>query len=160
MTSSQKIKQEFIQDYGEAYHSFGLPVLMGRIVGLLLFVDSPISLTNIASELGMSKGPVSQIMRRLKEHNLINRIWVPGDRKDYYQADPNIFRNAFFNYVTQIKGNLKLSNKYKKLAKDNNLQNSAEFKKRIDEMNKFYDLMIKHHNQFLDEWKEYKKSLK
>jgi len=91
---------------------------------------------------------------------LINCIWVPGDRKDYYQADPNIFRNAFFNYVTQIKGNLKLSNKYKKLAKDNNLQNSAEFKKRIDEMNKFYDLMIKHHNQFLDEWKEYKKSLK
>ena len=159
MTSSQKIKQEFIQDFGEAYHSFGLPVLMGRIVGLLLFVDSPISLTNIASELGMSKGPVSQIMRRLKDHKLINRVWVPGDRKDYYQADPNIFRNAFKNYITQIQGNLKLSTKYIKLLDDNNIENSAAFKRRIEKMNKFYDLMIKHHNQFLDDWKEYKRSL-
>lgn len=159
MTSPQKIKQEFIQDYGEAYHAFGLPVLMGRIVGLLLFIDSPISLTDIASELGMSKGPVSQIMRRLKDHNLINRVWVPGDRKDYYQADPNIFRNAFKNYINQIKGNLKLSDKYIQLMKDNDLENSESFKKRIKIMNKFYDLMIKHHNQFLDEWQEYKKSL-
>ena len=158
MASSQKIKQEFIQDYGEAYHSFGLPVLMGRIVGLLLFVDSPISLTDIASELGMSKGPVSQIMRRLKDHNLITRIWVHGDRKDYYQADPNIFSNAFQNYVSQIKGNLDLSKKYIQLMKDNDLENSTNFKKRIDKMNKFYELMIKHHHQFLEEWENSKNS--
>lgn len=156
MASLQKIKQEFIQDYGEAYHAFGLPVLMGRIVGLLLFVDGPISLTDIASELGMSKGPVSQIMRRLKEHNLINRVWVHGDRKDYYQADPNIFSNAFQNYVSQIKGNLDLSKKYIQLMKDNNLENSTNFKKRIDKMNKFYELMINHHHQFLEEWENSK----
>ena len=159
MTSSKKIKQEFIQDFGEAYHSFGLPVLMGRIVGLLIFIDEPISLTDIASELGMSKGPVSQIMRRLKDHKLINRVWVPGDRKDYYQADSNIFRNAFKNYVTQIQGNLKLSKKYIKLLDENNIDNSEAFKKRIEIMNKFYNLMIAHHNQFLDDWAEYKKSL-
>jgi len=159
MTISQQIKQKFIQDFGEAYHAFGLPVLMGRIVGLLLFVETPISLTDIAAELGMSKGPVSQIMRRLKDHNLINRVWVPGDRKDFYQADPNIFRNAFNNYITQIKGNLKLSNKYIQLLDDNNIENSEAFKKRVEIMNKFYDLMIKHHNQFLDEWAEYKKTL-
>ncbi len=158
MKSSKKIQQEFIQDYGEAYHSFGLPVLMGRIVGLLLFVDSPISLTDIAAELGMSKGPVSQIMRRLKDHNLINRVWVPGDRKDYYQADTDIFSNAFINYVSQIKGNLLLSKKYLKLLKDNNVENSARFKSRIEKMNKFYELMIKHHKLFLKEWEIYKKS--
>ena len=150
------LKQEFIQDFGEAYHRNGLPTLMGRIVGLLLFVNEPITLDEITKQLNVSKGPVSQVMRRLRDHNLIQRIWIPGDRKDYYQAEPDIFGNAFRNQISLIKQNLELVDKYKaKLKTDSDFEVDV-FTARIEEMNQFYRLMKDHYMRFQSEWAELK----
>ena len=146
------VKQHFIQDFGEAYVAFGLPRLMGRIVGLLLYNSTPTSLDDIAAQLEMSKGPVSQIMRRLRDHNLIQRIWVPGDRKDY-QADPAIFSHEFRNQISLIKGNLKLAEKYCDLIEQTEPENN-HFRSRMSEMRDFYSLMIDHYNRFITEWEE------
>lgn len=150
------LKKEFIQDYGAGYQMFGLPMLMGRIVGLLLYLGKPISLPDITKELGVSKGPVSQICRRLLDHNLIQRAWKPGSRKDYYQAHPNIFGNAFLNRLALQKKNLELAQKYQQLYRKSNSDDTAEFKKKIDEMEAFYNLMIEHYQKFYDEWMETK----
>lgn len=99
MNNITTIKQRFIQEFGEAYIHYGLPKLMGRIVGLLLFSGKAISLDEITTELNVSKGPVSQIMNRLRDHNLIERVWIPGDRKDYYKPHDEIFGNAFRNQM-------------------------------------------------------------
>jgi len=148
------LKQEFIQDYGEGYHHFGLPKLMGRIVGLLLFEGKPLTLDYITSELNVSKGPVSQITRRLRDHALIQRKWVPGDRKDYYETADDIFGKAFINRISLMKSNLELAEKYcKKLSENSNDEDITLFKKNMDDMKSFYSLMIKHYNNFLEEWK-------
>jgi DNA-binding transcriptional regulator GbsR (MarR family) len=146
------LKKEFIQDYGAGYQMFGLPALMGRIVGLLLYHGKPISLPDITRELGVSKGPVSQICRRLLDHNLIQRVWKPGSRKDYYQAHPNIFGNAFMNHFSLQKKNLELAQKFQSALAENDGDESAAFKKNMDEMAAFYELMIKHHMAFYHEW--------
>ena len=146
------IKQEFIQDFGEAYHRNGLPTLMGRIVGLLLFMNKPITLDEITEQLNVSKGPVSQVMRRLREHHLIQRIWIHGDRKDYYQAESDIFGNAFGNQVSLMKQNLFLADKYKsKLSKVND-SDLDSFATRIEEMDQFYKLMKNHFIRFQADW--------
>ena len=153
MPVDSSLKQEFIQDFGEAYHHSGLPKLMGRIVGLLLFERKPLSLDYITQELNVSKGPVSQISRRLKEHNLIQRKWVPGNRKDFYETAPYIFGKAFLNRISLMKSNLSLAEKYK--TKFSTIDNNGEmdsFKESIDEMTEFYRMMIKHFNNFLEEW--------
>jgi len=151
------IKQEFIQDFGEAYYRNGLPTLMGRIVGLLLLVNRPISLDEITKQLNVSKGPVSQVMRRLRDHHLIQRIWIPGDRKDYYQAESDIFGNAFHNQVSLMKQNLALADKYKSKLKNSNDSDLDSFSERIEEMEQFYQLMDIHFSRFQDEWNEQKK---
>jgi len=150
------IKQEFIQDFGEAYQLFGLPKLMGRIVGLLLYVNRPISLDEITSQLNVSKGPVSQIIRRLRDHNLIQRIWVPGDRKDYYQPEADIFGNAFKNHIGLMKRNLELAQKYQAKLKSSKEEENAQFKERIEEMHQFYKMMLEYFNQFLVDWQKQK----
>lgn len=146
------LKKEFIQDFGAGYQMFGLPVLMGRIVGLLLYWGKPISLPDITKELGVSKGPASQICRRLLDHNLIQRVWKPGSRKDYYQAHPNIFGNAFLNRLALEKKNLELARKFQGLLNENGSDETAEFKNNIDEMAAFYTLMIAHYQDFHAEW--------
>ncbi len=149
---AQQIKQQFIQDYGEAYQHFGLPKLMGRIVGLLLFIDSPVSLDDITQELNVSKGPVSQIVNRLREHNLVERVWVPGDRKDYYKPHRNIFSNAFHNHMMAQKKNLELAKRYQELIACDDAAELSGFCRNIAEMREFYEKMQEAYQKFLDEW--------
>lgn len=147
----KNLEQEFIQDFGEAYHRNGLPTLMGRIVGLLLYVESPISLDEVTKRLNVSKGPVSQVMRRLREHHLIQRVWVPGDRKDYYQAEADIFGNAFNNQMTLMHQNLELARKYRS---NTQVDSGSKFYERMQEMNRFYELMEEHFRDFQGAWQE------
>ena len=147
------LKQEFIQDYGLGYQSFGLPRLMGKVVGLLLYHDAPLSLDDITEELHVSKGPVSQIMRRLRDHNLVRRIWVPGSRRDHYQAEPDIFGQAFANHAALQNQNLALARKYTQQISTDEQETPPTFARRMDEMERFYSLMNKHFENFLEEWK-------
>ena len=146
------LKQQFIQDFGAGYQMFGHPALMGRIVGLLLYHGKPVSLTDITKELGVSKGPASQICRRLLDHNLIQRVWKPGSRKDYYQAHPNIFGNAFMNHLALQRKNLELALKFRNALLESGSKESAAFKKNIEEMVAFYQLMIERYLAFYRDW--------
>lgn len=152
--SSLQIKTEFIQDYGRGYQSFGLPKLMGRVVGLLLYQGAPLSLDDITAELQVSKGPVSQIMGRLREHNLVRRIWVPGSRRDYYEAEPDIFGQAFTNHATLQGQNLALARKYTQLIRGTDAELPESFAERMLEMECFYTMMNKHLANFMAEWQD------
>ena len=81
MGKSPTINQQIVADFAEGYSNFGLNPLMGRIVGLLIISQDPQSLDDMVETLEMSKGPISQICRRLKERGLIEKVWIPGDRK-------------------------------------------------------------------------------
>ncbi len=152
MTSEEKIKKEIIQNYGHAYKAFGLSKLMGHVVALLISSDEPLSLDEITESLGRSKGPISQIMRRLRDKNLIRRVWHINSRKDYYEIQPEIFENAFRNNYELIKANTRLAKQLRSiLAKEK----SAKLKLldlRLKEMQKFYELTEKHNENFLHEW--------
>jgi len=50
--------------------------------------------------LGISKGSASIGVRQLEQWAAVEKIWVKGDRKDYYQANDafgRIVRNAMFD---------------------------------------------------------------
>lgn len=151
---AEGIKEQFIQDYGMAYQSFGLPKLMGQIVGVLLYHKDPVSLTQITDELRVSKGPVSQIMRRLREHNLVERVWVPGNRMDFYRALPDIFGQAFGNHAKLLMSNLTLARRFKGLINQSEEEIPEKFKDNVQEMEQFYAMMQKHLDAFLEEWNE------
>lgn len=150
----KEIKQTFIQDFGEAYMRFGLPKLMGHIVGLLIISGEAKSLDEITNELGVSKGPVSQIMQRLREHNLVQRVWKQGDRKDYYAAVNDIFGIAFKNQMSQIKRNLALAEKYAAILEEKDPNQDLVFTERVQEMKAFYRDMLNNFNQFYTDWSQ------
>jgi DNA-binding transcriptional regulator GbsR (MarR family) len=153
-SGSDQIKTEFIQDYGVGYRTFGLPKLMGQVVGLLLYHARPVSLDDITTELQVSKGPVSQVMGRLREHNLVRRIWVPGSRRDYYEAVPDIFGQAFANHAALQNQNLELARKYTALITSEAGGLPPSFGARMDEMERFYTMMNKHLANFRQEWQD------
>ncbi len=152
MNTSQDIKREMMQSFGEAYRSFGLNKQMGHIVALLLYSQEPLSLDEITNELGMSKGPISQITRRLYERNIIRKVWNPGTRKDYYERHPEMFINAFRNFAALMSHNTEIAHTLLGLIQQSNDPTvPKDLLTRIEEMEEFYVLMEKHFKNFLDE---------
>lgn len=152
MNFEEKIKHEVIKNFGVAYRAFGLSKLMGHIVALLIHSPVPVSLEEIAKSLHRSKGPVSQIMRRLRDRNLIRRVWQPTSRKDFYEINPEIFENAYRNNLELVKSNTRLARQLKSVVSKEKNSNLESLKMRLTEMEKFYEIMEKHHENFLKEW--------
>lgn len=155
MSEEDKVKKEIIQRFGESYKAFGLTKLMGSIVALLIFSPVPLSLDEISKQLGRSKGPISQVVRRLSDRNLIHKVWLPeNNRKDYYEIQPEIFENAFRNNFELIKGNTRIAKYIKNQVEKSNSKSLTTLKNRIKEMEMFYELMEEHYHKFLIEWVE------
>ncbi len=148
---STRIRTEFILDFGEGYRAFGLSRLMGQIVGLLLCEDQPQSLNVITERLAVSKGPVSQITRRLRDHALLRKVPIAGSRRDHYAAEPDIFGRAYRNHAEKQVKNLELARRYQaRLAESSDASNTL--RRRVAEMAAFYELMLEHQKAFMEAW--------
>jgi len=152
MKAQELIKHEMIHRFGEAYHAFGMSRLMGYVVALLIFSPESLSLNDIANQLGRSKGPISQICRRLLDRNLIRKIWKPNSREDFYEIQPDIFARAFQNNFDLIKNNTQIAHQLKTQTIQANDGSLEIFQKRLVEMERFYEIMEKHYQNFMDEW--------
>lgn len=154
MTNQRELTKNIIADFAEAYSSFGLNPLMGRIVALLIISKEPQSLDGIAESLEMSKGPISQICRRLKDRNLIEKVWVPGDRKDYYKATSDIFGQAYENQMEKMRKNIEIAQRYSEETQSIQNDEAKHAHARMKEMKRFYEMMDEHNRAFLDAWKQ------
>ena len=153
------LNQQIVADFAEGYSNFGLNPLMGRIVGLLIISQDPQSLDDIVDKLEMSKGPISQICRRLKERGLIEKVWIPGDRKDYYQAADDIFGKAYSNQINKMQQNIEIAEKYLAQAKSLDSNEAEYIKQRMKMMKAFYELMDEFNEKFMDAWKSKHKEI-
>lgn len=64
----------------------GLPRSTGQIYGLLYLAPAPLSLDDIAELLSISKASASTGTRQLAAWQAVKEVWVPGDRRDHYEA--------------------------------------------------------------------------
>ncbi|MGH2793735.1 MAG: GbsR/MarR family transcriptional regulator [Actinomycetota bacterium] len=83
----------FVEGMGAATAASGvLTQLQGRIFGFIYLQSGPVSLDEITTELGISKGNVSVNIRGLVDWHLVRRVSVPGSRKDHYEAASDFWR--------------------------------------------------------------------
>lgn len=87
-------RKDFVERFAVAQEGDGLPRIAGRIFGLLLTGERELSLDEIATELGASKGSASVNTRLLEQRGYIERISHPGDRRDYYRIMPDLFERT------------------------------------------------------------------
>ncbi|QYX58139.1 MarR family transcriptional regulator [Roseovarius sp. SCSIO 43702] len=68
-----------------------MPRSAGRVFGLLLFDGDAVAFSDLARQLGMSRGSVSSSVRLLEERGVVRRLGRPGDRQDYFQFASTAF---------------------------------------------------------------------
>src|SRR6266478_4445136 len=81
------VRRKFIEAGGSTTQSFGLGRILGQIYALLYLSAKPLCLDDIVRELSVSKASVSTTVRQLERWSAVKRVWVQGDRKDYYEAE-------------------------------------------------------------------------
>lgn len=67
-----------------------LPRSVGEIYGLLFARGEKLTLDDLVSRLGISKGSASQGLRMLRGVGAVRISHIPGDRKDYFEAETEL----------------------------------------------------------------------
>ena len=94
---------EFVEELGLSFEGMGLPRMAGRIFGWLLLSDPPHqSPSELAEVLQASKGSISTMTRLLVQIGLIERISLPGQRRDYFRIKPNAWSEISKQRLAQI----------------------------------------------------------
>ncbi|HEY7158109.1 MAG TPA: MarR family transcriptional regulator [Gemmataceae bacterium] len=80
------IEEDFVGLWRSMSSLWGISPTMAEIHGLLYITGAALSMDDIMSRLGISRGNVSMNLSKLAEWGLIRRVHKRGDRRDYYES--------------------------------------------------------------------------
>jgi predicted transcriptional regulator len=78
--------QRYIDGFGTMFAGMGVSPTPGRVFGYLLLLSSPVSLDQMAVDLGGSKSSISVAARQLEQIGMARRIPQRGSRRVLYEA--------------------------------------------------------------------------
>ena len=82
----EEVKRIIIELFSELAKIHGLNKSVGAVYAILYLSNKPLTISDIMEELKISKGNVSMSLKKLEELGFIKKVWVKGDRKNYYTA--------------------------------------------------------------------------
>jgi len=85
-------RQQFISSWGAFGTHWGINRTMAQIHALLLISDEPLTQDNIMEELNISRGNTNMNIRELINWALVDRVILPGERKEFFIAEKDIWK--------------------------------------------------------------------
>ena len=92
---SDETIEQFIESWGSLGVLWGINRSMARIHAFLLTSEDPMDLDAIAESLQISKGNASMCLKELRSWGVAHRVPKPGDRRDHYETEPDVWRMLF-----------------------------------------------------------------
>ena len=85
-------KQQFISSWGAFGTHWGINRTMAQIHALLLVSPDPLTQDDVMEELNISRGNTNMNIRELINWGLVERVLLPGERKEYFSAEKDIWK--------------------------------------------------------------------
>jgi DNA-binding transcriptional regulator GbsR (MarR family) len=82
----REVEDQFVNLWRTMSSLWGISPTMAEIHGLLYITGAALSMDDIMSRLGISRGNVSMNLSKLVEWGLVKRVHKRGDRRDYYES--------------------------------------------------------------------------
>jgi len=82
----------FVSLWEEMASTWGINRTMAKIHALLYCVERPLNTDQIMERLGVSRGNANMNLRALVEWDLVAKTQRTGSRKDYYQAEKDVWQ--------------------------------------------------------------------
>ncbi len=90
----EQAKQEFIQSWGVLGTQWGINRTMAQIHALLLVAADPMSADEVMEALQISRGNANMNLRELIDWQLVDKVLKPGERKEFFVAEKDIWKVA------------------------------------------------------------------
>ncbi|NRB17815.1 MAG: MarR family transcriptional regulator [Rhodobacteraceae bacterium] len=92
--SDASAKSQFVLYWGDMGGQWGVNRSVAQIHALLFLSVSPLNAEQISRELGIARSNVSNSLKELVGWKLIRRIPVPGDRREHFSAETDVWEMA------------------------------------------------------------------
>ncbi len=97
------IEREVVSLAMRAGQILGLPKSVGAIFGLLYMSPRPLTMEEIMGRLRISLGSASQGLRQLRSFKAVRPVYVPGARRDHFEAEDQ-FRKLIGSFLNDEVG--------------------------------------------------------
>ncbi len=77
---------------GRLMEFWGFKRNMGRVWAVLYLSPTPLSAQDLRDTLQLSAGAVSMTLNDLGRWDVVRRVWVPGERRDFFTAEVQIWK--------------------------------------------------------------------
>lgn len=145
---------QFIASWGAFGSHWGINRTMAQIHALLLISSEPLSQDDMMEQLNISRGNANMNIRELIDWALVDRVILPGERKEYFTAEKDIWKVARLIIKERKKRELdpmlKLMEQLKEVEGDKKDKNVKQFvdtvsgiKRFGEQADKMLDVMIK-----------------
>ncbi len=139
-------RERIIQAMGDAANRSGVfSEVAGKVYAVLYLTLGPMSLDEIAREVGTSKGNASVQVRELLELGMVNKIWVRRSRRDYYEAVTDLWtiaKQVIARRLEQEARTLLLALEAVRPEMAAEMETSDVLKARIDSMRLFLEMAV------------------
>jgi len=134
-------KAQFISNWGAFGTHWGINRTMAQIHALLMVSPDPITQDQIMEELNISRGNVNMNTRELIDWGLVDRVLIPGERKEFFSAEKDIWKVATQIIKERKKRELdpmlKLLSQLEKIEGDRKDKQIKQFKDTVSGIRKF-----------------------
>lgn len=134
-------KAQFISSWGAFGTHWGINRTMAQIHALLLISPDPITQDDIMEQLNISRGNVNMNTRDLVDWGLVDRVLIPGERKEFFSAEKDIWKVATQIIKERKKRELdpmlKLLGQLEKIDGDKKEKNVKQFVDTVSGIRKF-----------------------
>jgi DNA-binding transcriptional regulator GbsR (MarR family) len=87
-------KAQFIANWGRFGTNWGINRTMAQIHALLLVSPDNLSADEVMEQLNISRGNANMNLRELMDWGLVQKVIVPGERKEFFTAEKDIWKVA------------------------------------------------------------------
>jgi DNA-binding transcriptional regulator GbsR (MarR family) len=77
---------------GDVIEHWGFRKALGRVWSVLYLEAEPLPAAEISERLSMSAGAVSMSLTELQRWGVIRRVWRPGERREFYDAETDFWK--------------------------------------------------------------------
>jgi DNA-binding transcriptional regulator GbsR (MarR family) len=85
-------KKQFVASWGAFGSQWGINKTMAQVHAHLLITAHPVTTEDIMEDLLISRGNANMNIRELINWGLVDRITIPGERKEYFTAEKDIWK--------------------------------------------------------------------
>lgn len=131
------------------FEAMGMAPMAGRVWAALLLADGPhLSAADLQGQIGASAGSISMAITALTRLGIVDRVWVPGDRRSYYSASMGALERLLDRSAEVLTQMVALSERGIE-----DLANVDPARRRLEQMRDFYAWFDREFDLLIDRWR-------